>query len=336
MVDLSTHYLSLKLKNPLVASSSPLCTHVQNVKKMEDAGIGAVVLQSLFEEQIQKEQLMLDKGLVQGTEHFAEALTYLPDIRPYCFRSSDYMEQIIRTKEAVDIPVIGSLNGTGVWGWIKYALEMEKAGADAIELNIYNLPVSPRISSSQVEQTCITLVREVAGSVAIPISVKIGPFFSSIPEMISKISDAGAAGVVIFNRFYQPDIDLQKLKAKPVLHLSTSDELLLRMRWAALLFDKIKIDFAITGGVHTVQDVLKCIAAGARVSMMTSALLQKGISHISRLLSGISEWLDENRYESMKAFYGVMGRSSVENPEAFERANYMKVLGSYQSESTLP
>ena len=294
--------------------------------------MAAVVLQSLFEEQIQKEQLMLDKGLVPGNRAFAEALTYLPDIRPYCFRSSDYMEQIIKTKEAVDIPVIGSLNGTNVWGWIKYAREMEKAGADAIELNIYNLPVSPAISSSQVEQTCVNLVREVSRSVAIPVSVKMGPFFSSIPEMISRISNAGAAGVVIFNRFYQPDIDLQKLEVKPVLHLSTSDELLLRIRWIALLFDKIKIDFAVTGGVHTIQDVLKCIAAGARVSMMTSALLQKGISHISRLLAGIGEWLEENRYESMEAFHGVMGRSSVENTEAFERANYMKVLGSYRSE----
>jgi len=333
MVDLSTNYLRLKLKNPLVASSSPLCAHVQNVKKMEDAGIGAVVLQSLFEEQIQKEQLILDKGLVQGTEHFAEALTYLPDIRPYCFRSFDYMEQIIKTKEAVDIPVIGSLNGTNIWGWIKYAREMEKAGADAIELNIYNLPVSPAISSSQVEHTCVHLVREVSRSVEIPVSVKIGPFFSSIPEMISRISDAGAAGVVIFNRFYQPDIDLQKLEVKPVLHLSTSDELLLRIRWTALLFDKINIDFAVTGGVHTVQDVLKCIASGARVSMMTSVLLRKGINHISRLLAGIGEWLEENRYESIESFHGVMGRSFVENPEAFERANYMKVLGSYRSES---
>jgi len=331
MVDLSINYLRLKLKNPLVASSSPLCAYVQNVRKMEDAGIGAVVLQSLFEEQIKKEQLIIDEGLVQGTEHFAEALSYLPDIRPYCFRPSDYMEQIIKTKEAVDIPVIGSLNGANIWGWIKYAREMEKAGADAIELNIYNLPVTPTISSSQVEQTCITLVREVVKSISIPVSVKIGPFFSSIPEMISKLSDAGAVGVVVFNRFYQPDIDLQKLEVKPVLHLSTSDELLLRIRWIALLFDKIKIDFAVTGGVHTAPDVLKCIAAGARVSMMTSALLQKGINHISRLLAGISEWLEEYRYESMKAFHGVMGHSSVENPEAFERANYMKVLGSFSA-----
>ncbi len=336
MVDLSINYLSLKLKSPLVASASPLCANVQIVKKMEDAGIGAVVLQSLFEEQIKKEQLIFDEGLVQGTEHFAEALNYLPDIRPCCFHPSDYMEQIVKTKEAVDIPVIGSLNGTNVWGWVKYAREMEKAGADAIELNIYNIPAAPTISSLQVEQTCLTLVREVARNVSIPVSVKIGPFFSSIPEMISRISDAGASGVVIFNRFYQPDIDLDKLEVKSVLHLSTSDELLLRIRWVALLFDKIKIDFAVTGGVHTVQDVLKCIAAGARVSMMTSALLQKGVNHISRLLVGIAEWLEENRYESMEAFHGVMGRNSVENPEAFERANYMNVLGSYWSESILP
>jgi len=336
MIDLSTNYLRLKLKNPLVASSSPLCAHVQNVKKMEDAGIGAVVLQSLFEEQIKKEELIVDRGLEQGTELFAEALTYLPDIRPYSFHPSDYMEKIIKIKEAVDIPIIGSLNGTSTWGWIKYAREMEKAGADAIELNIYNLPVTPGISSSQVEQICVNLVREVARSVAIPVSVKIGPFFSAIPEMISRISDVGALGVVIFNRFYQPDIDLQKLEVKPVLHLSTSDELLLRIRWVALLFDKIKIDFAVTGGVHTVQDVLKCIAAGARVSMMTSVLLQKGINHISRLLAAIGEWLEENRYESIEAFRGVMGQSFVENPEAFERANYMKVLGSYRSESILP
>lgn len=336
MIDLSMNYLCLRLKNPLVASSSPICADVQNVRRMEDAGVGAVVLPSLFEEQIQKEQMMLDRGLAQGTEHFAEALSYLPDVRPQRSGSSEYMELIIKTKEAVDIPLIGSLNGRGVGGWIKYAREMEKAGVDALELNVYNLPSTPGVSSLQVEEACLTLVREVAKSVTIPVAVKISPFFSSIPDIISKISSAGAKGVVIFNRFYQPDIDLQKLQVRPVLHLSTSDELLLRIRWAAILFAKIKTDLAITGGVHTSLDILKCIAVGARVSMTTSSILNKGIGHISRLLVGVSEWLEQNQYESMAAFHGVMGRDSVENPEAFERANYMKVLGSYQTDSILP
>ncbi|HEX3019199.1 MAG TPA: dihydroorotate dehydrogenase-like protein [Chitinispirillaceae bacterium] len=336
MVDLSMSYLGLKLKSPIIASSSPLCANIQNVIRMEDAGAGAVVLQSLFEEQIQKEQLMLDRGLIQGTEHFAEALSYLPDVGVYRFESSDYMDQIVKTKETVSIPVIGSLNGKSAGGWIKYAREIQKAGADALELNIYNLPTNPLISSPQVEEGYLALVKEVVNSVSIPVAIKIGPFFSSIPNIIKKFAQAGAAGVVIFNRFYQPDIDLQKLEVRPVLHLSTSEELLLRIRWAAILSGKVKIDFAITGGVHTVQDVLKCVAAGASVSMITSALLQKGIKHISALLVGISEWLEANQYESMAALCGAMGHTSVENPEAFERANYMKVLGSYQSDSILP
>lgn len=336
MVDLRMNYLGLELKNPIVASSSPLCIKVENVKKMEDAGVGAVVLQSLFEEQIQREQLMLNSGLVQGTEHFAEAISYLPDVGIYRFESSDYIEQIERTKGAIGVPVIGSLNGSSMGGWIKYAREMEAAGADAIELNIYNLPTNPFISSLQVEQDYITLVQEVVRNVTIPVAVKIGPFFSSIPNFISKIADAGAAGVVIFNRFYQPDIDLQKLEVNPVLHLSKSDELLMRIRWAAILHGKVQTDLAITGGVHSAEDVLKCIASGAKVSMMTSLLLQKGIKQISAVITGITNWLEKNGYESINALYGVMGHNAVQNPEAFERANYMKVLGSYQPNSILP
>jgi len=329
MVDCSINYLGLELKSPIIASSSPLCWHIDNVKKMEDAGVGAVVLPSLFEEQIQKEQLMLNSGLTQGTEHFAEALTYLPDIGSYHFDSSNYLEHIMKAKESVDIPVIGSLNGKSLWGWIGYASEMEKAGADALELNIYDIPSNPEITSSQVEENYISLVKETVKSVSIPVAIKIAPFFSSIPNMISKLAEAGAAGVVIFNRFYQPDIDLHNLEVNPVLHLSTSDELLLRIRWAAILFKKVKIDLAITGGVHTPEDVLKCIASGARVSMATSSILQKGIAHISALLNGIYEWLESNGYKSIKALHGVMSQNSVQNPDAYERANYMKVLGSY-------
>lgn len=333
MADLTINYLGMSLKNPIVASSSPLCRKLENLKVMEDSGVAAVVLHSLFEEQVNKEQLILDKGMTQGTEHFAEALSYLPDVGAYRFSSSEYLEYIQKAKNAVKIPVIGSLNGSSTGGWIRYAREMEQAGVDAIELNIYDLPVSPDISSSQIEQRYIDLVKNIIETVNIPVAVKIGPFFSSIPYITNKLSEAGARGVVIFNRFYQPDIDLNKMEIKSVLNLSTSQELLLRIRWAAILFRNVRIDLAITGGVHSALDVLKCIASGARVSMTTSLLLQKGISHVSFLVAQINEWMNENQYDSMESLLGVMSRGSVENPEAFERANYMKILGTYDQNS---
>jgi len=328
MVDISMGYLGLMLRSPVVASSSPLCRNIDNIKMMEDAGVGAVVLPSLFEEQIQKEQLLLNSGLTQGTEHFAEALSYLPDVGSYNFDSTNYLDLIRKAKRAVNIPVIGNLNGKSVGGWVGFSKEIEQAGADALELNIYDMPSDPEVTSVQIEENYIYLVKEIIKSVSIPVSVKIAPFFSSIPNFIKNIKEAGASGVVIFNRFYQPDIDLDNLDIKPVLHLSSSDELLLRIRWAGMLFGKIDIDIAITGGVHTLEDILKCIASGAKVSMSTSAILNKGISYIGELVEGIKLWLESHGYLSLSALHGVMSQRSVENPEAFERANYMRVLGS--------
>lgn len=325
--------MGLNLKNPVVASSSPLSVKVDNVKKMEDAGIGAVALYSLFEEVVQKEQLLINQGLTQGTEHFAEALTYLPDLETYQFESSRYLEHIHNVKNAVDIPVFASLNGrsTGEW-WGNYARKVEQAGADGIELNIYDLPTNPMKLSSEVENVYIRLVSDVVKSVSIPVAVKIGPFFSSLPNIIMKFSECGAKAVIIFNRFYQPDIDLEDMAVKSVLHLSTSEELPLRIRWAALLCGKVDIDIAVTGGVHGAQDLLKSIAAGARVAMMTSLLLKKGISTVTNLLSETDQWLDSHGYSSVQELYGVMSYSTVENPDTFERVNYMRMLGSYRAD----
>ena len=331
MIDLSVDYMGIPLKNPLVASSSPLCTSIDNIKKMEDEQIAAVILQSLFEEQVILEQRELDTGLLQGTENFAEALTYLPDFGTYRFASSGYLEQIRKAKEAVDIPVIGSLNGISTGGWIKYAKEIQDAGADALELNLYYLPTRPDISSQQVENNYVKLVKEVTSRIQIPAAIKISFFLSSIPDIVSKFADSGASALVLFNRFYQPDLDLESLNVVPNLKLSTSDELRLRIRWIAILYNKMNIDMAITGGVHTSLDVLKGIASGAKVTMMTSAFLINGIPYAGAVLEGISQWLERNDYKSIRSFQGILSQTSVENPEAYERANYMQVLGSFNT-----
>jgi dihydroorotate dehydrogenase (fumarate) len=333
MIDLSTTYMGIKLRNPLVASSSPLCRNIGNIKRMEDAGLAAVVLQSLFEEQVLLEQRDLNTYLLQGTEHFAESLTYLPDFGAYRFAGSDYLEQIRKAKEAVDIPVIGSLNGVSSTGWVKYAREIQEAGADGLELNIYYLPTNPAMTSQQVERNYIALVREVSSKIGIPVAVKLGFFLSSIPNMIAQCAGAGASAVVMFNRFYQPDLDLTTLKAVPNLTLSSSQELRLRIRWTGILYKKVDIDMAVTGGVHTPEDVLKCVASGAQAAMMTSALLIGGIPHATSVIQGVVRWLGDHEYESLHLLRGTLSRECVENPEAFERANYMQVLGSYTNVS---
>lgn len=331
MVDLTTKYMGISLESPLVASSAPLWANLDNVKKLEDAGAGAVVLQSLFEEQVICEQQQLDTYLQKGTELFAESLTYLPDLGSYQFTGSEYLEHIRKCKNSVGIPVIGSLNGTSRSGWIRYAREIQQAGADALELNIFFLPEDPRMSSEEVEANYIGLVKEVAQSVTIPVAVKLNPFLSAIPYMLSRFENAGAGAVVLFNRFYQPDIDLKTLELVPKLKLSNSDELGLRLRWTGLVFNKISIDIAVTGGVHTAIDSLKCMVVGARVAMMTSVLLQKGIPYLKTIRSGMIEWLEENGYDSVKAIQGIMSRTSTGQTDSYVRANYMQILGSYPS-----
>lgn len=329
MIDLSTTYLGLSLKNPLVVSPSPLCEEVGNIRRMEDAGASAVVLHSLFEEQINLESEVLDRYLSYGAESYAEALTYFPDMTAYNLGPDGYLEHIRRCKAAVDIPIIGSLNGVSTGGWIKYAQKIEEAGADALELNVYYIPTDPEMSGVQVRQMYLDLVRDVKASVSIPVAVKLGHHFSAFANMAHLLDQVGADGLVLFNRFYQPDFDLENLEVVPTLTLSNSYELLLRIRWVAILYGRIKADMAVTGGVHTAQDVLKAMMAGAKVAMMTSALLKHGIEHLTAVRADLVKWMEEHEYESIRQMQGSMSQRSVAEPAAFERANYLKVLSSY-------
>lgn len=329
MTDLSTNYLGLNLHNPLVASSSPLCQHADNIRKMEDAGFSAIVLHSLFEEQITIQSLDLDRILDHGAESFAESLSYFPDMTNYNLGPEAYLNHIRRAKEAVDIPIIASLNGYSSGGWIKFARQIEEAGADALELNIYYLATDPGMTGSDVEQMYVELVRNVSGSLAIPVTVKLSPYFSATANMAHRLAEAGASGLVLFNRFYQPDFDLEKLEVTPSLVLSSSDELRLRLRWVAILYDQVEADLAVTGGVHIAEDIVKCMMAGANVAMTTSALLRRGIEWGSVLLGDLKNWLEDNDYESVRQMQGSMSQKNTGDPAAFERANYMKVLRSF-------
>jgi dihydroorotate dehydrogenase (fumarate) len=296
---------------------------------MEDAGASAVVLHSLFEEQITIESQALDKALSAGTESFAESLSYFPDMTRYNLGPEGYLEVIRKAKQAVNIPIIASLNGVSTGGWIKYAMEMEQAGADALELNIFYLANDSKLSGEQVEEMYTSLVSHVKASVRIPVAVKLAPYFSAMANMAKKLDHAGADALVMFNRFYQPDFDLEALDVKPSLSLSTSNELLLRLHWVAALYGQVKADMAITGGVHTAQDLLKAMMAGAKVAMVTSAILKNGIEHMETMLADLRAWMEEHEYESIQQMQGSMSRKSVADPTAFSRANYLKVLSSY-------
>ena len=329
MIDLSTSYLGLLLKNPLVVSASPLGYELSNIRAMEDAGAAAVVLPSLFEEQLSLESHHLSRNLNRGAESFAEAISYFPDLDDYNIGPDRYLKLIREANAAVDIPIIASLNGSSAGGWVKFARQMEQAGAHALELNIYHLPMSPHLTGNEVEKQYCDLVESVRETVRIPIAVKLAPYFSSLPNMAQKLLQAGASALVLFNRFYQPDFDLESLQVTPTLTLSTSQELLLRLHWVAVLFGQLEVDLAVTGGVHAGQDVLKSMMSGARVAMMTSALLQHGIGHLYQVRVEMLDWMEEHEYESVRQMQGSMSRRSAANPEAFERANYIKVLSSY-------
>jgi dihydroorotate dehydrogenase (fumarate) len=331
MVDLSTTYLGLTLKSPLVASASPLSEKVENVRRMEESGVSAVVMYSLFEEQILRESLQLDHFLNLGTESFAEALTYFPEMGRYTLGADVYIDRLHNIKQAVNIPVIGSLNGVSTGGWIDYASKIEQAGADALELNLYYLPTDPELTGSELEETYVQLVHDVKASLKIPLAVKLSPFFTSLPNLARRLVKAGADGLVLFNRFYQPDFDLEELTVVPNLELSTSSELRLPLRWIALLYGRIPADFAITSGVHTPEDMIKSIMAGASVTMVASEFLMKGIDRAAEMIAGFQDWLDEKEYVSVKQMKGSMSQQAVADPAAFERSNYMKVLNSYQS-----
>ncbi len=330
MSDLSTGYLGLKLRSPLVVSASPLARDIANLQRMEEAGAAAVVLHSLFEEQIAAEEQRLDRMLSEGTESFAEALSYFPELRSYGMGPDAYLEHIRKAKRAVRIPVIGSLNGVSTGGWIHYARQIEEAGADALELNIYFLPTSLDVEGREIEASYCDLVDAVKSKVRIPVAVKLGPYFTSMANMAARLDRAGADALVLFNRFYQPDFDLEALEVTPHLSLSTSVELRLRLHWVALLSRMIRCELAITGGVHTAEDVLKGVMAGAQVVMMTSALLKNGIQYLKTVEAAVVEWMVKHEYESIRQMRGSMNAAAVAEPAAFERANYLKVLGSYQ------
>lgn len=334
MVDLSTTYLGLKLKNPVVASASPISKKLSGIRSLEDAGASAVVMYSLFEEQIVHESLALDHFLNRGTDSYAEALSYFPDLAHYNTGPEGYLDLIHKAKQAVNIPIIGSLNGVTTGGWVDHAKKIEQAGADALELNVYYLPTDANLSTQEVEDAYINLVKDVCGQVRIPVAVKLSPYFTALPYFAQKITEAGAAGLVLFNRFYQPDLDIESLEVVPNLILSNSNEMRLPLRWIAILYGRIKADMALTTGVHTAQDILKAMMAGANVAMMTSALLQNGVKTIGDCLKDMQMWMESFEYTSVTQMRGSMSQQAVAEPAAFERANYMKALSSFDN-STL-
>jgi dihydroorotate dehydrogenase (fumarate) len=331
MPDLTTTYLGMQLKNPLVASASPLSKKLDTVKKLEDAGISAVVMYSLFEEQIVHESQALDFFLSHGSESFAEALSYFPNMESYNVGPEGYLELIARIKKSVSIPVIGSLNGVSTGGWVEYAKKIEQAGADALELNIYFVPTDADIPAVDLEQEHVDLVSDVRQQVSIPLAIKLSPFFTSLPNFATRLVKAGANGLVLFNRFMQPDLDIETLEVVPTINLSQSAELRLPLRWIAMLYGKVKADFALTSGVHTSTDVIKAMMAGANVAMMASELLANGVKTVPGILNGISEWMTNFEYDSIKQMQGSMSQRAVADPAAFERANYMKVLTSFDN-----
>lgn len=334
MIDLSTTYMGMKLKHPIVPSASPLSETIDGIRRLEDAGAAAIVMYSLFEEQIDRESHQLDHYLTHGTEGYAEAVDYFPDLQHYHVGPDSYLALIRRAKESVEVPIIGSLNGVSSGGWIEYARHIQAAGADALELNLYYIPTDPYMSSLDVEEMYLQVLRDVRAAVTIPLALKLSPFFTSMTNMAHRFAMAGANALVMFNRFYQPDFELESLEVVPNLILSNSHELRLPLRWVAMLYGRVPVDFAITTGVHSHLDVLKGLMAGANVTMMASELLKNGVKRIHQIQHELVEWMEAHDYEAVEQLQGSMSQKNVAEPAAFERANYMKVLGSWKQDST--
>src|ERR1035437_1384667 len=335
MIDFSTQYLGLKLNGPIVVSSTPLAGSIDHVCRMEESGASAIVLTSLFEEQLELESRALDEDLSRGTESFAESLDYLPDLSDYRMTHEVYLEHLRRAKAAVSIPIMASLNGATTGGWVRYAKEMEQAGADAIELNTYALATDKSQTSAELELQLLELVDSVCQAVKVPVAVKLSQSFTSVPHLAARLEDAGARGIVMFNRFYQPDFDIETLEVRPTLHFSTPSELLPRLHWAAILYGHLNMDIAISGGVHSAEDVLKGIMAGACVTMMCSALHIHGIEHIGRVLADLRYWMEKREYTSLGEMRGCLSRRSVPDTSPFDRGNYIKTLSSYSLRQTV-
>jgi dihydroorotate dehydrogenase (fumarate) len=325
-MDLSTKYLGLQLRTPLVASASPLSQEIAGIRSLEDSGASAVVLYSLFEEQLRQEALELDRDLNAGTESFAESLTYFPQGSEFHTGPEGYLNHIRKAKEAVDIPIIASLNGATLGGWTKYAKQIEQAGADAIECNIYFIPTNMAVSGSDAELLYTDILREVKTSVHIPVAVKLSPFFSNLANMAKRLDQMGTDGLVLFNRFYQPDIDLEALEIKPNVLLSGPQDLRLPLTWIGILYGRIRANLAATSGVHGPQDVIKLLMVGADVTMMCSALLRHGIGHLRHVEQGVREWMEGHEYESVQQMQGSMSQLRCPDPGAFERAQYMRAV----------
>lgn len=332
-MDLTTTYMGMRLKNPLVPSSSPLMQNRDDLRRMEDAGAAAVVLHSLFEEQILHDSFTLDSYLTQSTDSFAEALSYFPEAPAYRTGADAYLQHVSWAKRVLDIPVIASLNGVSTGGWIEYARKIEEAGADGLELNVYYLPTDLNLTGNEVEQIYLDVLKDVKTAVSIPVAMKLNPYFSAMANMANRLAETGADGLVLFNRFYQPDLDTETLEVVPNLVLSNSNELRLPLRWIAILYGRVPADLALTTGVHTVEDVVKGLMAGAKIAMIASELLQSGLGRISELLVGLETWLIEHEYDSVSQMQGSLSQINCAEPAAFERANYMRVLNSYKPES---
>ena len=330
MPDLTTNYLGLTLRSPLVPSASPLSQEISSIRRLEDAGAAAIVLYSLFEEQLRLESLELDHHLSAGTDSFAESLTFFPQASEFRLGPEGYLDHIRKAKEAVDIPIIASLNGATVGGWTKFAREIEQAGADALECNIYYIPTDPELKAAEIEQTYVDIVWAVKSAINIPVAVKLSPFFTNLANLSKRLDDAGADGLVLFNRFYQPDIDLDELEIRPNVLLSTPQALRLPLTWIGILYGRLRASLAATSGVHDAEDAIKLLRAGASVTMMCSALLRNGINHLRHTERAILDWMEQHEYESVRQMQGSMSQQRCSDPSAFERAQYMRAVKSLQ------
>jgi dihydroorotate dehydrogenase (fumarate) len=328
-MNLTTRYLGFKLRTPLVPSASPLSEKIDNIKRMEDAGAPAVVFHSLFEEQVRRDHHELQYYLDQGTESYAESLTYFPDRSEFKVGPEAYLEHIAQAKAAVDIPIIGSLNGTTFGGWMTYARQIEEAGADALELNIYSIPSDPEVSGEEIETSYLTILASIKAQLKIPVAVKLSPFFTNFARFARRADNNGVNALVLFNRFYQPDIELETLEISPNVLLSTPMAMRLPMRWIAMLHGRIGANLAATSGIHRATDALKMLMAGADVTMLCSVLLRRGIEHIRVIERGMREWMEEHEYESVDQLKGSMSQKNCPDPSAFERAQYMRALTTY-------
>ncbi len=329
-MDLTTRYLGLNLRTPLVPSASPLSDEVDNIKRMEDAGASAVVLHSLFEEQVRSEQDAVQYHMMYGTDSFPESLTFFPKPAEFMTGPEEYLSKIRKAKESVHIPIIASLNGTAIGGWVDYAKKIQQAGADAIELNVYFIPTELDRTSVEVEQTYIDIVKAVKSVISIPVAIKLSPFFSNMANMAKRLDQAGVNGLVLFNRFYQPDINLEELEVQANIHLSTPQEMRLPLRWLAILYGRIKADLAATSGIHSAADVLKMLMVGADVTMLCSVLLNRGFSAIRQIETEMCNWLADHDYQSVRQLQGSLSQKYCPDPAAFERAHYMRALLSYK------